>query len=104
MREKQTMSVDGNWTIAMETPLGTRHASLALTAEGSTLSGTMSGEAGTTAIANGRVSGNDIAFTVDITQPMTMTLEFSAKVAGDAMTGSVKLGMFGNAPLAGKRG
>jgi hypothetical protein len=98
------MSIDGTWTIAMETPLGTRHASLALAVEGGALSGTMSGEAGTTAIANGRVSGNDIAFTVDITQPMTMTLEFSAKVAGDAMTGSVKLGMFGNAPLTGTRG
>src|SRR5215469_817225 len=104
MKEKQIMSVDGNWTIAMETPLGTRHASLALAADGGALSGTMSGEAGTTAIANGRVSGGDIAFTVDITQPMTMTLEFSAKVAGDAMTGSVKLGMFGDAPLTGKRG
>ena len=98
------MSVDGNWTIAMETPLGTRHASLALATAGGSLSGTMSGEAGTTAIANGRVSGGDIAFTVDITQPMTMTLEFSAKVAGDAMTGSVKLGMFGTAPLTGARG
>ena len=98
------MSVDGNWIIAMETPLGTRHASLALAADGGALSGTMSGEAGTTAIANGRVSGGDIAFTIDITQPMTMTLEFSAKVAGDAMTGSVKLGMFGNAPLTGTRG
>ena len=98
------MSVDGTWKIAMETPLGTRQASLALTAGGGALRGTMSGEAGTTEIANGRVSGNDIAFTVDITQPMTMTLEFSVTVAGDSMTGSVKLGMFGDAPLTGARG
>lgn len=98
------MSVDGTWKIAMETPLGTRQATLALNAAGGTLSGTLSGEAGTTAIENGRVSGNDVAFTVDITDPMAMTLEFSATVAGDAMTGSVKLGMFGTAPLTGTRG
>jgi hypothetical protein len=97
------MSVDGTWKIAMETPLGTRQASLALSAAGGVLRGTLSGEAGTTAIENGRVSGNDIAFTVDITQPMSMTLEFSATVTGEAMTGSVKLGMFGTAPLTGTR-
>jgi hypothetical protein len=34
---------------------------------------------------------------------MPMTLEFEATVAGDAMTGNVKLGAFGNAALSGVR-
>jgi hypothetical protein len=32
-----------------------------------------------------------------------MTLEFAVTVTGDNMAGSVKLGMFGNAPLRGTR-
>jgi hypothetical protein len=98
------MSVDGNWQIAMETPLGTRHASLTLATSGGMLTGKMSGEAGATDIEDGTVSGNQIAFKVDITSPMELTLEFSATVDGNALSGTVKLGMYGNAPLSGTRG
>jgi hypothetical protein len=34
---------------------------------------------------------------------MPLSLEFDAKVDGDKMTGNVKLGAFGNAPLNGVR-
>jgi hypothetical protein len=34
---------------------------------------------------------------------MPMTLEFTATVNGDSMTGNVKLGAFGSAPLSGTR-
>ena len=98
------MAVDGNWKISMETPMGTREAQLALSASGGGLSGTMSGEAGSTDIYDGTVNGNQVAFKVDIVQPMPLTLEFSATIAGDALSGSVKLGMFGTAPLTGTRG
>lgn len=98
------MSVDGTWKIAMETPLGTRNAQLSLASSGSTVTGTMSGEAGSIAIYDGSANGDAVAFKVDITDPMAMTLEFSATVAGDALSGRVKLGMFGEAPLSGTRG
>lgn len=98
------MAVDGNWMITMETPLGERSATLSLAANGSALTGTMSGEAGTTEIQDGAVNGNALSFKVDITQPMPLTLEFAATVESDQMSGSVKLGMFGNAPLKGRRG
>lgn len=97
------MAVDGTWKIAMETPLGTREAQLTLQASGSALSGRMAGEAGATDIYDGSVSGDQIAFKVDIVEPMAMTLEFSAAVSGNSLSGSVKLGMFGSAPLSGTR-
>lgn len=98
------MSVDGTWNISMETPLGTRNASLSLASSGSTLTGTMSGGGGSIAIRDGSANGDAVAFKVDISNPMPMTLEFSATVAGDAISGSVKLGMFGDAPVSGTRG
>jgi hypothetical protein len=98
------MAVDGTWKIAMETPMGTRNATLSLAAAGGALTGTMSGEAGTTAIFDGKVDGSTVSFKVDIVNPMALTLEFSAAIEGDKLSGSVKLGMFGDAPLSGTRG
>jgi hypothetical protein len=97
------MAVDGTWKIVMETPMGTRNATLSLATSGGTLTGKMSGEAGTTDIADGAVSGNKVSFKVDITNPMPLTLEFSAAIDGDKLSGKVKLGMFGDAPLSGTR-
>ena len=98
------MSVDGNWQIAMETPLGTRNATLSLAASGGALTGKMSGDGGAVDIEDGTVNGSRIAFKVDITSPMPLTLEFSATIDGNALSGTVKLGMYGDAPLSGTRG
>jgi hypothetical protein len=98
------MTVDGTWNIAMETPMGTRNATLALMTNGNTLTGQMRGEGGAADIYDGMVNGNKLSWKSDITQPMSLTLEFSATVEGDKMSGNVKLGMFGNAPLTGGRG
>ncbi|MGO8914599.1 MAG: hypothetical protein ACLQJR_01665 [Stellaceae bacterium] len=97
------MAVDGMWKIAMETPMGTRNATLTLSSSGGALSGTMAGEAGSIDIYDGKVSGDQVSFKVDITQPMSLTLDFTAAIAGDSLSGSVKLGMFGDAPLSGAR-
>ncbi len=97
------MAIDGNWKITMETPLGARTATLTLAAEGATLRGKMSGDGGATEITDGTIDGGRLSWKADITQPMALTLEFSASVEGDRMSGNVKLGMFGNAPLTGTR-
>ncbi len=97
------MSATGSWNISMETPMGTRKAVLTLAAEGAELTGTMAVDAGSTAIKDGKLDGNKVSWKTDIQQPMPMTLEFSATVEGDSLSGSVKLGMFGNAPLSGTR-
>lgn len=98
------MAVDGTWKIAMETPMGTRNATLSLSTAGGALTGKMSGDAGAIDLFDGKVNGNQVSFKVDITNPMALTLEFSAAIDGDKLSGSVKLGMFGDAPLSGARG
>jgi hypothetical protein len=40
---------------------------------------------------------------VSITQPMPLTLEFSGAVDGNAMSGTVQLGMFGSSPFRATR-
>jgi hypothetical protein len=97
------MPIDGTWNCAMDTPLGERKLILTLAANGSSLTGTVGNGSESTAIQDGRANGDAASWKADITSPMSMTLEFTVTVTGNDMTGSVKLGMFGNAPLRGTR-
>ena len=49
------------------------------------------------------VNGDEVSWSLAITSPMPMTLEFKGTVDGDAMSGSVKLGMFGETTFTGAR-
>ncbi len=95
-------AADGTWKITINTPMGAQEVTAEITTSGDTFTGKTSGRMGDAAVA-GKVDGDTLTWTADITQPMPMTLEFTATVAGDAMTGNVKLGAFGNAPLTGVR-
>ena len=96
------MSADGNWKITINTPMGAQAIDATLTTNGDTFSGTTKGQMGEQTV-EGKVSGDTLTWSAAITSPMPMTLEFSATVSGDTMTGNVKLGAFGNAPLSGVR-
>jgi hypothetical protein len=97
------MSVDGNWNISLETPMGTRQAQLDLKADGGTLTGTQSADGQTGDIQDGTVNGNQVSWKVDITNPMPLTLTFTATVDGDKMSGDADTGTFGSFPFSGSR-
>ena len=97
------MSVDGNWTITMQTPMGERNATLALTSAGGVLTGKQSGDAGTTDIFDGTVNGSDVAWKISIVNPMALTLAFTGKVDGDKIAGEMGIGMMGSFPFSGTR-
>jgi hypothetical protein len=101
--EKSTMSADGTWTITIDTPMGQREAQLKLVASGDKLTGTQAADGDSGEIMDGSVKGDDVAWKVDITDPMPMTLEFAGTVSGDAISGNVRAGAFGSFPFAGRR-
>ena len=96
------MSADGNWKITINTPMGAQEVTASITTSGDTFTGKTQGPMGAADIS-GKVNGNTLTWSSAITQPMPMTLEFEATVDGDKMSGNVKLGAFGNAPLSGVR-
>lgn len=98
------MSLDGDWSCTIETPLGERKVLLTLAANGTELSGTISDGSESTPIQDGRADGDKATWETKITKPVSMTMKFNVTVTGNEMAGSVKLGMFGNAPLRGTRG
>ena len=101
--EDMNMAIDGTWSLVIKTPMGEQTSDLTVQAQGSSLTGTMSGAAGSSTIENGKVEGDQLSWSAKITNPMPMTLDFSGTVQGDALDGSVKLGAFGNAPFSGTR-
>jgi hypothetical protein len=99
-----TMAVDGTWNISIETPIGTRQATLSLAASGGALTGTQSADGSTGDISDGKVDGNNVSWKIAITNPMPMTLEFSGTVNGDKISGNANAGAFGALPFSGSRG
>lgn len=97
------MSFEGTWNIVMTTPMGDRQIVMNMTREGDTLSGTMEADDNTIDIKEGKVTDGRASWKADLTQPMPITLEFDCGVDGDALDGTVKLGMFGNSAVSGTR-
>ncbi len=97
------MSIAGDYKVTMNSPMGAQDATLTLAVDGDSLSGKIAGPQGTQEFDGGTIDGNALAWKINMTQPMPMTLEFDANVDGDAIKGNVKLGSFGNATFEGSR-
>jgi hypothetical protein len=97
------MAVDGNWKITMNTPMGDRDSTLSLKTAGGTLTGTQAAEGNSIEIFDGTANGDDVSWKVSISNPMPLTLEFTAKVSGDSIAGDVGIGPMGSFPFSGTR-
>lgn len=76
----------GTWKATMETPNGSRDVVLKLKADGSALTGTISGRSGDTAIENGKVDGDNVSFTVTRKmQDREMKTDYKGTMSGDSM-------------------
>jgi hypothetical protein len=90
------MAFDGKYNVTINTPMGKQEGVLNLKHSGSALEGTMEQGGDSVPIKNGSINGDTATWDVDVTKPMPLTLSFEGKENGDMMTGSVKLGAFGN--------
>ena len=97
------MSADGTWNVTLNTPMGAQAGTLELATDDTTLTGTMSGPQGSMELENGTADGDSLSWTVNMTQPMPITIEATATVDGDEISGEAKLGAFGTATFSGSR-
>ncbi len=96
-------NVDGTWETVAKTPMGEQKAKMTLTSDGDTFSGKSEGAMASMDIENGKIDGDTITWTMELTVPMKMTLEGKATISGDEMTGEIKAGMMGSSPMTGTR-
>ena len=98
------MTVDGAYTITQNTPHGERSSKLTLKTDGGSLSGAYEGPQGEQPFSGGTVSGNEVAWSVQISSPMgEMKLDFKGTVIGDKISGQVQMGSFGSSDFQGTR-
>ncbi|MES2491866.1 MAG: hypothetical protein V4579_01135 [Pseudomonadota bacterium] len=97
------MSVSGTYDVTIKTPMGDQNTRLTIEQDGDTFTGRGSGAQGDVVLENGKVSGNTITWTMDVTVPMPISLEGTATIEGDGLRGTVKAGPFGTMPLTGSK-
>ena len=83
--------------------MGDQKSVLSVNVDGDTWSGVNAGAQGSLDVYDGKVDGDTLTWKMDMKVPMPMTLEGTATVDGDTITGSVKAGMFGSMPMTGTR-
>lgn len=97
------MTVAGTYEVVTKTPMGEQKSTLTVNVSGSGFTGSNVGPMGSLDITDGKVDGQTISWSSKITTPMPMTLDCTATIDGDAISGTVKAGMFGSFPLNGSR-
>ena len=97
------MSVAGSYDCVVKSPMGDQKSVLSVNVDGDTWSGVNAGAQGSLDVYDGMVDGDTLTWKMDMKVPMPMTLEGTATVDGDTITGSVKAGMFGSMPMTGTR-
>lgn len=97
------MSVAGVYDCVTKSPMGDQKSVLTIQEEGGTITGTNEGAAGSMDIENGKVDGDKMTWTMNMTSPMPMKLDVTATVDGDQLSGTVNAGAFGDMPMTGTK-
>ena len=96
-------SVAGAWELTVDSPQGANASTLTLKQDGDKLTGELASAMGSTPVT-GTFSAGSVAITANLdVQGTSLQLGISGKVDADTMTGSVKVGDFGEFPFTAKR-
>ena len=93
----------GAWELTVDSPQGANTSTLTLKQDGDKLTGELGSPMGSTPVT-GTFSAGSVAITANLdVQGTSLQLGISGKVNADTMTGSVKVGDFGEFPFTAKR-
>ena len=94
----------GAWKMKLESPRGAREGLLELAVDGSSLSGTWTGDQGARQFAGGAVEGPTLSWEVRMSGPMgELSLRFSGLLADGVISGEVEFGSFGKGKFEATR-
>ena len=94
---------DGKWAMTSQTPMGPQEGVLTLSSAGNDVTGTMHGPQGEIEIDEGKLDGATVSWVVHTQVPIPMDVVFTAKIAGDGITGEAQLGAMGTMTISGTR-
>jgi hypothetical protein len=96
-------AVSGEYEVTIATPIGEQRGTASFVAKDGAFTGRFESPLGAADIADGRVDGESLTWSMEITAPMKLMLDCQATVDGDALSGTVKAGLFGTMALSGRR-
>ncbi len=96
-------NLDGAYDCVTKSPMGDQKSVFTVKVDGDTFTGSNAGPMGSLDVVDGKVSGNTLTWTMNMTVPMPMKLDASATVDGDALTGTIVAGAFGSMAMTGTR-
>ena len=99
------MSVAGTYEFTVDTPMGAQSGTMTVVpdASGMSFTGVIEGSLGHIEVDDGSIMGDTLSWSMRMNMPLPMGLDCEATVDGDAVSGSVKAGIFGTMPLSGRR-
>ncbi len=97
------MSIDGSYDCVTKSPMGDQKSVFTVKSDGSTFTGENAGQMGSLEVEDGKVDGNTLTWKMQMKVPMPMTLDCTATIDGDTLTGTVNAGAFGSMPMTGTR-
>lgn len=99
------MSVAGSYDTLTKTPMGDQTSVFTVVPsdDGTTFTGTNAGPMGSLDVEDGKIDGNTLTWKMSMTVPMPLTLNCTATIDGDTLTGTINAGMFGDMPMTGTR-
>ncbi len=97
------MSIDGSYDCVTKSPMGDQKSVFTVKSDGSTFTGENAGQMGSLQVEDGKVDGNTLSWKMQMKVPMPMTLDCTATIDGDTLTGTVNAGAFGSMPMTGTR-
>jgi hypothetical protein len=100
-----TVNITGTWDLQIDTPDGKANVTATYKQEGEKLTGTQTGPMDSPASPlEGTVKGADVKYSITIDMGGQQgTITFTAKVSGDALTGTFDLGGMGGGNFTGKK-
>ncbi len=99
---EQNAAPEGTWDIVVTGPTGKETTVLELQRDGDTLTGTQTGRGVSTPIENGKVEGNTISWSQEVTKPLKLKVTFIGDITGSEIKGKVKVSMMSH-KFSGKK-
>ncbi|TXC73554.1 hypothetical protein FSZ31_02055 [Sphingorhabdus soli] len=97
------MSLDGSYDCLTKTPMGDQKSVFTVKTDGDSFTGSNVGAMGSLDVVDGKVDGNTLTWKMNMVVPMPMTLDCTATIDGDTLTGTINAGAFGQMPMTGTR-
>lgn len=95
--------LSGSWRMTVSAPNRDWKSMVTIEQNGGSFTGKRTGADGESELKDGKIDGNRLTWKMDVSKPQELTLDCEATADGDALSGTVKAGRFGEMPLSGER-